>query len=77
MGLAGSVRSELDDLTAQLTLIADSLGRTGDDLQIDARSLHETGSCDAVKSIARRLDDQGLQLRRLQARITKVANTLA
>ncbi|BDD84545.1 hypothetical protein TPB0596_43080 [Tsukamurella pulmonis] len=76
MGLA-SVRSELDDLTAQLTLIAASIGRTGDDLQIDARSLHETGSCDAVNSIARRLDDQGLQLRRLQARITKVVDALA
>ncbi|GAA1092769.1 hypothetical protein [Tsukamurella spumae] len=77
MGLAGSVRSELDDLTTQLTLIADSIGRTGDDLQIDARSLHETGSCDAVNSIARRLDDQGQQLRKLQARITTVAHTLA
>lgn len=77
MGLAGSVRSELDDLTAQLELIAASLGRTGDDLQIDARSLHETGSCDAVNSIARRLDDQGLQLRRLQARVSKVIASLA
>lgn len=76
MGLAG-VRSELDDLTAQLTLIAGSIGRAGDDLQIDARSLHETGSCDEVNSIARRLDDQGAQLRRLQARITKVVDSLA
>ncbi|CAM4045238.1 MULTISPECIES: hypothetical protein [Tsukamurella] len=75
MGLAG-VRSELDDLTAQLTLIAASVGRTGDDLQIDARSLHETGSSDAVNSIARRLDDQGAQLRRVQNRITRLIENL-
>lgn len=76
MGLAGTVRSELDDLTQQLAVIAASIGRTGDDLQIDARSLHETGSCDAVNSIARRLDDQGVQLRRLQRRMTAVINSL-
>ncbi|GAB3130512.1 hypothetical protein GCM10027289_15170 [Tsukamurella serpentis] len=77
MGLAGTVRSELDDLTAQLDSIAASIGRTGDDLQIDARSLHETGSCDAVNSIARRLDDQGMQLRRLQTRMNKVIAALS
>ena len=76
MGPAGTVRSELDDLTNQLTRIATMIGRTGDDLQIDARSLHETGSCDAVNSIARRLDDQGVQLRQLQRRMDRVIASL-